>query len=162
MTHPTFNSPTYPRLETVFGPAGGPRATIGRCFLPLRFVIAWDKTQRIQSFACHELAAPIFTSIFAMAVDHYGETEFRRLRLDQFGGCYSHRAMRGGTNLSTHSWGIAVDLDPTRNQLRWGKDRAAFARPEYDPFWDIVEAHGAVSLGRARGFDYMHWQLCKV
>ena len=60
---------------------------------------------------------------------------------------------------SMHAWGIAVDLDPINNQLRWGKDRASFARPEFEPFWKIVEANGATSLGRAQNRDWMHYQF---
>ena len=157
-----FPAPAYEDIPRVFGPAAGPLATAGRCILPFPFVIAWDKTQKINSFACHQLAAPVFMSIIAEAAKHYGEKQFRALRLDYFGGCYNHRPMRGGNRLSTHSWGIAWDIDPIRNQLRWDGDRAALARPEYGPFWNIVEAHGAVSLGRTRDFDWMHVQLSKA
>ena len=85
-----------------------------------------------------------------------------RLGLDLFGGCFNYRPMRGGTALSMHSWGIAYDGDPERNQLRWGRDRAEFAKPAFDPFWAIVEAHGAVSLGRARNYDWMHFQFANL
>jgi hypothetical protein len=156
------NPPAYADLDRIFGPAAGPASTAGRCVLPFPFVIAWDKSQRVNSFACHALVAPALTTIFAKAAKHYGEKEYRRLRLDLFGGCFNHRPMRGGTRLSTHSWGIAVDLDPQRNQLKWGRDRAAFAQPEYAPFWKIVESHGGVSLGRARNMDWMHFQWCKA
>lgn len=156
------NPPAYSDLARVFGPAAGPACTAGRVALPFPFVIAWDASQRIQSFACHEFIAPALTAIFAQTAKHYGEKEFRRLRLDRFGGCFNHRPMRGGTKLSTHSWGIAVDLDPERNQLKWGADRASFAKPAYLPFWEIVEAHGGVSLGRARNMDWMHFQWCKL
>jgi hypothetical protein len=157
-----FQSPSYADLEKVFGKAGGAACTSGRVKLPFPFIIAWDKTQKINTFACHRLVAPALSSIFAEAAKHYGEKQFRALRLDYFGGCFNHRPMRGGNRLSTHSWGIAVDLDPQRNQLRWGRDRASFAKPEYEAFWQIVEAHGAVSLGRARNFDWMHLQFCKA
>lgn len=158
----TFQSPAYTDLEKVFGKAGSAAATAGRVKLPFPFVIAWDTTQRINTFACHRLAAPVFSSIYAEAAKHYGEKEFRRLRLDYFGGCFNHRPMRGGSRLSTHSWGIAVDVDPIRNQLKWGKDRASLAAPDCVAFWNIVEAHGAVSLGRARNYDWMHFQLCRA
>jgi len=165
-TRPTpdgaFPSPPQSRVEEVFGSPGGHEATAGRCRLPFPFVIAWDDSQRITSFACHRLVADTLTSIFAEAALHYGEDEFRRLRLDLFGGCFNDRNMRGGSRKSMHAWGIAVDLDPVRNQLRWGADRAAFARPEYDPWWRIVETHGAVSLGREVGRDFMHFQFATL
>lgn len=157
-----FPSPSQSRVAEVFGSPGGREATAGRCRLPFPFVIAWDRSQRITSFACHRLVAGALASIFAEAALHYGEDEFRRLRLDRFGGCFNDRNMRGGSRKSMHAWGIAVDLDPVRNRLSWGADRAAFARPEYDPWWRIVEAHGAVSLGRAIGRDFMHVQFATL
>ena len=69
--------------------------------------------------------------------------------------------MRGSsTTTSTHAWGVAVDVDPERNQLRWDKSRAKLALPEYEPWWKIVESYGATSLGRRRNYDWMHFQLC--
>lgn len=152
----------WPRQDAVaafYGPAGGADCTAGRCVLPFAFPLAWDDSQKVTQFSCHAKVATPLTAIFAQAAAHYGEVEFRRLRLDRFGGCYNYRPMRGGTALSMHSWGIAVDLDPVNNQLRWGKDRASFARPEYAPFWAIVEASGATSLGRAKNYDWMHFQF---
>ena len=70
--------------------------------------------------------------------------------------------MRGGTRWSTHAWGIAIDYDPDRNQLKWGRDRAAFARPEYDAWWRLWEEEGWVSLGRTRNYDWMHVQAAKL
>lgn len=158
-------SGAWPRQGAVaafYGPAGGPACTAGRCVLPFAFPLAWDDSQRVLQFACHAKVAKALTDIFAESAKNYGEAEFRRLRLDRFGGCYNYRPMRGGTSLSMHSWGIAVDLDPINNQLKWGKDRAAFARPEYEPFWRIVEAAGATSLGRVKNFDHMHFQFAGV
>lgn len=152
----------WPRQKdcpTFYGPAGGPNCTAGSVKLPFPFVVAWNTSQRVSGFRCHAKVADAFTSVFAEAGKHYGEKQFRALRLDLFGGCYNFRKMRGGTAVSMHAYGIAVDLDPERNQLRWAKDRATFAKPDYEAFWKIVEAHGATSLGRARNFDWMHFQF---
>jgi hypothetical protein len=149
-------------LTKFFGPAGSPACTAGSVMLPFPFVIAWDTSQRITRISCHQKVVAPLTAIYAQAAAHYGEKRFRQLRLDRFGGCYNFRKMRGGSRLSTHAWGIAVDHDPERNQLKWGPDRAAFAAPDYEGFWRIVEAQGAVSLGRARGFDFMHFQFARL
>lgn len=145
-----------------YGPPGNPDCTRGSVKLPIKFRLAWDLSAEISSFKCHIKCAEAFEAIFAEAVAQYGEAEFRRLRLDLFGGCYNLRQMRGGSAWSMHSWGIAIDLDPERNQLKWGADKASFARPEYLPFWRIVEAQGAISLGRKSDFDWMHFQFARI
>jgi hypothetical protein len=95
-------------------------------------------------------------------LQHYGPDKVRQLGLDLFGGCLNVRKMRGGSAWSMHSWGIAFDFDPDRNQLKWGRDRAVFARPEYQKWWELWEEEGAVSLGRARNFDWMHVQFASL
>lgn len=154
--------PAQSGVAAFYGVAGGPSCTAGRVVLPFAFPLAWDDSQKITRFSCHAKVAAPLMSIFSAAAVHYGEVEFRRLKLDRFGGCYNYRAMRGGTSLSMHSWGIAVDLDPINNQLEWGKDRASFAKPEYNTWWQIVEAHGGRSLGRAKNRDWMHFQFTKL
>jgi len=154
--------PPQSGVRQVFGAPGNPRCTAGKARLPIPFRIAWDLDQKVSSFSCHELVADPLTEIFAKAVAKYGEAQYRKLGLDLFGGCYNLRLMRGGSSYSMHSWGIAVDLDPARNQLKWGRDKAQFAKPEYDDFWDIVEAAGAVSLGRHANYDWMHFQFARL
>ena len=161
-TAPSISFPRQSEMEAFYGPAGGPRCTSGSVKLPFAHKLAWDTSQLVRSFSCHELVAPAMQSIFDQAAQHYGEKEYRRLRLDLYGGCYNFRKMRGGSALSTHAYGAAVDLDPERNQLRWNSSRASFARAEYEPFWKIVEANGAVSLGREKNFDWMHFQFARL
>ena len=100
--------------------------------------------------------------VLAVVLDHYGLDEIKRLRLDLWGGCLNVRKMRGGDRYSMHSWGIALDYDPERNRLKWGRDKASFAKPEYDPWWEAWEQEGWVSLGRQRNFDWMHVQAAKI
>ena len=134
-----------------------------RCQLAYPMKLAWDKSSRITSFSCHKLVCTQMELIFEDIVKFYGSKGVVELGLDLFGGCLNVRKMRGGKGrYSMHSWGIAVDLNPEENKLRWKADKARFARPEYQKYWEIVEGHGAVSLGRERNFDYMHWQFARL
>lgn len=162
VTPPRAGSAKYPKqsgMTAFYGVAGGPDCTAGSAVLPFPFPLAWDAAQRVTRFSCHKLLAAPFTSIFAEAAKHYGEERYRAMRLDQFGGCYNYRKMRNGSSLSIHAWGAAVDLDPASNGLNVKAPAALFSGEEYVPFWNIVEAHGAHSLGREKDYDWMHFQF---
>lgn len=130
--------------------------------LPYPMILAWDTDVSITKFSCHKLFKPHLQDIFKDTLDHYGLDKIKEMGLNIFGGCLNIRPMRGGTQLSTHSWGLAVDLDPLNNQLKWDKTKARFAKPEYKRFWEIVERHGCYSLGRIKNYDWMHFQLIQV
>ena len=161
-TSPSLAYPRQADMVAFYGPAGGPACTAGKVYLPMPFTIAWNTAQTIRVFSCHTRLAAPFTAIFQQAFEHYGAAQMTALGLDMFGGCYNLRAMRGGTSLSMHSWGAAVDMDPERNTLTMDHTQARFARPEYLPFWEIVERNGAVSLGRVRDIDWMHFQFARL
>ena len=133
-----------------------------RISLPYEMKIAWNVDNKIDQFYCHKKVAEPMQAIFEDALKQYGVEGIQTLGLDLFGGCLNVRKMRGGSRYSMHSWGIAVDLDPQRNKLRWNSKRAIFAKSEYEEFWDIVERHGAISLGRERDFDWMHFQFARL
>jgi peptidoglycan hydrolase-like protein with peptidoglycan-binding domain len=151
--------PTQANVEAFFGP---PAQNQGMLATPYPFRLAWDTAQVVNRFQCHVKVMDAFRNVFQQTLDHYGIEKIRELRLDLFGGCFNHRPMRGGTQLSMHSWGIAIDLDPERNQLQWNRSRAVFAQPEYEPFWGFVEGQGLISLGRERDFDWMHFQAARL
>lgn len=161
-TTPSYVYPTQKDVTAFYGPPGGAECTAGKVSLPMPFRIAWNTSQTVTRFSCHAKVEGAMTTIFHQVHEAYGPDRMRALGLDLFGGCYNFRKMRGGSSYSMHSWGIAVDLDPTRNQLRWKSNRASFARPDYEEFWQIVEANGAVSLGRERNFDWMHFQFARL
>jgi hypothetical protein len=127
--------------------------------LPYPMRLAWDKNTKVTTMRCHQLVAENFKAVFNDLLAHYGLAEIQRLGIDLFGGCFNFRAMRGGSDYSRHSWGIAIDLDPERNLLHETKKTARFARPEYKPMIDIFYKHGFVSLGVEKDYDWMHFEI---
>lgn len=127
--------------------------------LPYVMRLAWDKKIVISTMRCHNLVAERFKAVFTEILEVYGINEIKRLGIDLFGGCFNYRLMRGGSELSVHSWGCAIDLDPERNLLKETSKTARFARPEYKAMIDIFYKHGFESLGREKNYDWMHFQV---
>jgi hypothetical protein len=128
--------------------------------LPYQMRIAWDLTKTVKKISCHKLIADNLRAVFDDLLSHYGLPELQRLDIDLFGGCVNVRLMRGSkTKWTRHSWGIAIDLDPARNQLKETKKTARFARPEYQPMIDIFYKHGFKGLGPEQNRDWMHFEV---
>jgi peptidoglycan hydrolase-like protein with peptidoglycan-binding domain len=149
----------YKSMTNFYGAVGENQTKLS---LPYPMKLAWDKNTTLNKITCHKKCVEAFYNIFENTLKVYGQKDITKLKLDLFGGCLNVRKMRGGSAWSIHSWGAAIDLDPDNNQLKWGKDRASFGKKEYEEFWKIVESEGAVSLGRARNFDWMHFQFAKL
>lgn len=131
--------------------------------LPWNMVLAWDTKKVISSFSCHEKVHDSMLRCFQRIGDAYPDPQVRRqLGIDLWGGCLNVRQMRGGSSWSMHAWGIAIDFDPDRNQMYWGRDKARLAKPDCETFWKIWEEEGWLSLGRARNFDWMHVQASRI
>lgn len=77
---------------------------------------------------------------------------------EDYGGIYNFRKMRGGSSISRHSWGIAIDLDPddNGNHVPWPQ--------QADMPLEIMEAfarEGWLSAGAFWGRDAMHHQATR-
>lgn len=127
--------------------------------LPYPMRLSWDKKTTVKTMRCHNLVAPNFVGVFKDILCHYGLEKIKELGIDLFGGCFNFRQMRGGSDYSRHSWGIAIDLDPTRNLLRETSATARFARPEYKPMIDAFYNNGFLSLGVEKNYDWMHFEI---
>jgi len=127
--------------------------------LPYPMRLAWDLNTKVSRMSCHKLVADKFLAVFNDLLAHYGYAKIVELGIDLFGGCFNFRKMRGGSDWSRHSWGLAVDIDPARNLLKETSKTARFARPEYKPMIDIFYKHGFVSLGVEENRDFMHFQV---
>lgn len=148
-------------LEQALGsPQRKPPMVVVPCPWPL--ALAWALNTSPSGIGCHEQVADSLIRILDRAHDHYGPLRLKSLGLHHYGGCYNKRRKRGGTRWSTHAWGLAIDWDAAHNKLKWGRDRARLARPEYDTWWRLREEAGWVSLGRTRNFDWMHVQAARL
>lgn len=127
--------------------------------LPYPMRLAWDKNVKVNTMRCHNLVANNFIGVFTELLEVYGIERIQELGIDLFGGCFNFRQMRGGSDYSRHSWGVAIDLDPERNQLKETSKTARFARSEYKPMIDIFYKHGFLSLGREKNYDWMHFEI---
>ncbi|MEI7488374.1 MAG: M15 family metallopeptidase [Chryseobacterium sp.] len=129
--------------------------------LPYPMRLAWDKNTSVNKLSCHKIISEPLKDVFNELLEFYGYEKIKELGIDLYGGCFMYRKMRGGTSISVHSWGLAIDLDPERNQLKETSLTARFARPKYKPMIDIFYKHGFISLGREKNYDWMHFQWNK-
>ncbi len=151
--------PTEAGVQQFYGTRGQNQAMLQ---LPFSMRLAWDRRKTVRRMSCHEKIHDALERIFKNTLAEYGEQKITDLGLNIFSGCLNVRKKVGGNSWSMHSWGIAVDIDNERNQLKWNHTRAELAKPVYEPFWKIVEAEGALSLGRVKDFDWMHFQFARL
>ena len=147
--------------KSVFGRAGD-ESNMTSIKLPYIMRLAWETNTTVSTMRCHKLVAEPLVRIFQATLDHYGMEKIRELGLDLYGGCFNNRSIIGGNATSMHAWGIPVDMDPDRNGLNIPAPKAVLSGPEYAAFWRFVEAEGAVSLGRSRDYDWMHFQFATL
>jgi hypothetical protein len=123
----------------------------------------YDK-KPIKSMRIHKLVCASALRAMEQIWIAYGKNQktMDDLGLSIFGGSYNFRLMRGGSRLSMHSWGIAIDFDPARNQLHWPQAKARLGRSDCTPFWEAWEKEGWVSLGRKKNYDWMHIQAARL
>lgn len=129
---------------------------------PWQMRLAWDKRRVIQRITLHEKVADSALRAMDKVFARYGIDGIKELGLDLFGGSLNVRRMRGGSQYSMHSWGIAIDFDPERNGLRTNRPDARLSQSDCVAFWDAWESEGWTSLGRARDFDWMHVQAARL
>lgn len=83
-------------------------------YLPLPFpmLYAYNTATIVKRILCHKLMVPVFDKTFKDILSVALQDKCK-----EYGGCYVFRDKRTGARLSTHSWGIAVDINPRTNQL---------------------------------------------
>lgn len=73
----------------------------------------------VSGIRVHKKVAASLERVLKAIWDRVGhnQSEIDRIGMSVYGGGYNFRAMRGGTSLSMHSYGCAVDFDPANNGL---------------------------------------------
>lgn len=118
---------------------------------PIPMRIAWGSHYFVTQFRAHKLVGPSIQDALAEVFESVGVEAMRERTWDYWGGCYCFRANSNApTRLSTHSWGIACDINP-------------HLAPN-----GVKECHQPIQILTAfkrRGFiwaagDWMHAQAC--
>lgn len=151
--------PSYAELEDFYGPPGSDLQTATLPY-PMRLSFAANKT--VTKLTMHKKVVEPMCEALREIHGIYGLGGLREIGADITGGIYAPRVMRGSTKISTHAWGIAIDIDPLRNPLREGRLTARLAKDDCKDFWAVWKKVGATSLGLARDYDWMHIQFSRL
>ena len=123
---------------------------LARVALPWPLVLSWNHAQSVSRILCHKRLVTTFTGVF-QAIDAAG----LRGTVRSYGGCFAFRPKRSGSKLSTHSWGIAIDINPETNPMGSAGDM--------DPrLVEVFRSFGFKWGGDwpGKGKDPMHFQYC--
>jgi hypothetical protein len=130
-----------PRWETEF---------LTRIALPFPLTLSWDHKQAVKEMTCHKKLSAVFVEVLSKV-----QANDLQAKIQTFGGCFSFRQQRTGTRLSTHAWGIAIDLNPETN----GQGTIGDMDPGViEIFKDAGFSWGGDWKGKVR--DPMHFQFC--
>lgn len=118
--------------------------------IPFAIPLSWDRSQQVKGIYCHKLLTPIVSELFAK-IDNQG----LKGEIKTFGGCFNYRPKRQSSKLSTHCWGIAIDLNPETNR----QGSAGDMHPEIvELFREFGFKWGGDWSGKSK--DSMHFQYC--
>ena len=124
--------------------------------VPANYPLKYDG-KPVKSIRIHKLVADRLAAALQDIINHYGE-DIEKVAPGAcvYDGSYNFRNSRGSSSTSVHSWGLAIDFDAGNNTMKMAAPKARLSQDIYKPFFDILEYHGFMSLGRRGNYDYMH------
>jgi hypothetical protein len=140
---------------TKFYGTGGNESNLVSFSFP--FPMYYDGTV-VSKGRCHKLVKDSLLRVLADIKSRHGDDPEIMKACQSYGGIYNFRNMRGGSRLSKHSWGVAIDLDPGNNG-----NKTSWPQRSSMPF-EIIEAfarEGWVSAAGFWGRDGMHFEACQ-
>jgi len=122
--------------------------TLGMLYIPAPMKLGWNHDIKVKRLRMHW---KVLTEIDRVLREILNNGNWEDIKT--FDGTYTWRAKRGQQKLSTHSWGIAIDLNAATNGLGSKGDMPdTIVRPfvdagwEWGGYWDYP--------------DPMHFQAC--
>lgn len=112
-------------------------------------------------FPFHERAAPALSRVVERLAPQARARPKLRAFLTDIGGTWSWRRIARSENLSTHAWGIAIDLNVERSHYwRWTPrgQPVVWRNAVPQEIVDAFEAEGFIWGGRWQHFDTMHFE----
>lgn len=149
---------TTSEIISILGKPKQTTSNLVRLVLPYKMRLSWDLRTSITTILVHPSIKDSLENVLKCVKADYTPDQIEKLGLNLYGGCYNYRAMRGGSDWSRHSWAIAIDIDPVRNQLTWGAKEAMIDNSEYDCFRDAMRNNLMLSLGEHSNYDWMHFE----
>jgi len=125
-------------IEKMFGPAGKNQVNVKMPAGPGGKMI---------NVKCNEKIAPKLNAVFQEIKDKGLSGEIKAND-----GCYNYRTKRNGKSLSTHSWGIAMDINAGSHPMGSSKQTAG-----QKAIAEIFQKHGFYQLPN----DPMHFQFAR-
>jgi hypothetical protein len=121
---------------------------------PYKIYYSDGKRTPLKTLLLHKKVVPVYTAAYTEVAKEFSPQEIDALRLNISGGTFNYRVVRGGNRLSTHAFGIAIDMDPARNPYpkKW---KEGMINRE---FCDILMKHGLWWRGLNGDVDAMHFQ----
>ena len=142
---------------SIFGKAGC-EGDLVKVAVPENYPLYYGDT-RVKSIRIHKLVADRLEAALKDIIEHYGDDiETVAPAICKYDGSYNFRKSRNSSSQSVHSWGLAMDFDAANNTMKMSAPKARLSQDIYKPFFDIMEYHGFLSLGRRGDYDWMHVQ----
>lgn len=112
-------------------------------------------SRRVLTGRCHRKVKDSLLRILTRIGEQHGGNREVMEAAEDYGGIYNFRSKRGGSSLSVHAWGAAIDLDADDNSFR-----CSWPMQSDMPLAIIEEfaREGWVSAAAFWGYDAMHFQ----
>jgi hypothetical protein len=123
--------------------------------LPYPLRLSWRPETTVTVVHAHKKVGAAIMDALSEIGQYRGGAYLERNRYNYFGGILNVRLKRGGNELSTHSWGIAIDLNP--NHAPFGVKN--HTQPDF-----IVRAFQRRGFRWGGSWEYpdaMHFEACR-